>query len=792
MAKDKAPNNKVLTKRQASVINKKNKNISANLNTLMDTLHSMTYGVQRTDKVDALKTEFDSILKGEINSINRTSDSGDTTSFIAKLMSNNNKRAASLGKTLEDAFNTDEGQLESFLTDQYRNRLIKHADLHEVASQLTELQEAITVTRDAIISADVVAGHMSRTLKIGDDDEDSIEEDYIPIIEKMEKDFKLQEKVKNFIIPKSLEYGEYYVYCIPYSKLFEDFSKEKNTVMTGRNAYSAYSAITESTVLESTSSKKINDLVDKIAGHIRTIKPLDIFKNADLSKEVKAYLENVTVCNTAVPLPVLEEGIGSVREFYTEFAESTFNEKDTTSDKISFSNIMKGIDGLGVHNDNNASSMNKKTGGKKNESFANIKDCYIKMIDPTHLLPIEIMNEVIGYYYIQEEDITPLSGILTSTVYYDKYDNNSNENNILSSIAETIVASFDKKFLEKNIKFKKLIVEALNYFRLNNRKIKFQFIPKEYIIPFKINEDENGHGVSIIEPSLFYAKLYLMLLLFKFMSIILNSNDTKVNYIKQSGIEKNVANKIQEIARIRQERQVTLTDMFSYTTLVNKVGQGSEMYIPVGKSGERGIETEILSGQEVQINSDFMEMLKKAYISGTGVPDVLLNYLHEAEFAKTLELANNRFTGRVVSFQLDYNVQITELYKTIMRYSTTIPENIIESFSFNFIQPKSGNANITGELINNHNAFQEWAVNLFFGQDNQDETMMTRINDFKKKVAKEFLPMLDFAKLEEIYDEVKLNGVSDDLKSDSEGDENNGGDNGGGEAQPAEEETPEA
>ena len=164
-----------------------------------------------------------------------------------------------------------------------------------------------------------------------------------------------------------------------------------------------------------------------------------------------------------------------------------------------------------------------------------------------------------------------------------------------------------KKFLEKNMKFKKLIVEALNFFKLNNRKIRFQFIPKEYIIQFKVNENENGEGVSMIEPSLFYAKLYLMLLLFKIMSIILNSNDTKVNYIKQSGIEANVANKIQEIAREKQKRQITMADMFSYTTLVNKIGQGTEMYLPVGKSNERGIETQILSGQDVQLNNQLID-----------------------------------------------------------------------------------------------------------------------------------------------------------------------------------------
>ena len=366
-----------------------------------------------------------------------------------------------------------------------------------------------------------------------------------------------------------------------------------------------------------------------------------------------------------------------------------------------------------------------------------------------------------------------MSGILTSTVYYDNFQN-SNENNILNSLAETIVASFDKKFLEKNLKFKKLIVEALNYYRLNNKKIKFQYIPKEYVVPFKVNEDENGHGVSIIEPSLFYAKLYLMLLLFKVMSIIMNSNDTKVNYIRQSGIEKNVANKIQEIARMKQARQITLSDMFSYTTLINKIGQGGEMYIPVGKSNERGIETEILSGQDVQLNSDLLEMLKKAYISGTGVPDVLLNYLHEAEFAKTVELANNTFQGRVISYQLDYNPQITEFYRVVAKSSTTIPSEIIDTLEFNFVQPKYNNANVTNDMINNHNTVQEFLLLLYFGQEGiDDEKNAKKILRFKKLLAETRLPMLNFNELDEMYREAMIGGTGDVLNP-SMNDSNNG------------------
>ena len=59
------------------------------------------------------------------------------------------------------------------------------------------------------------------------------------------------------------------------------------------------------------------------------------------------------------------------------------------------------------------------------------------------MLPLKIMNQVIGYYYVVAEDITPLSGMVSSTLYYSKFDEERKEQNIIDSIAERIVQSFD-------------------------------------------------------------------------------------------------------------------------------------------------------------------------------------------------------------------------------------------------------------------------------------------------------------------------------------------------------------
>ena len=447
--------------------------------------------------------------------------------------------------------------------------------------------------------------------------------------------------------------------------------------------------------------------------------------------------------------------------------DSTFDEATFTVDNIGkdsyFNRIIKSPNGDGVY-----TTHRKKDYGDDNKEyqkeFKMIHDCYMRMIDPVHLIPVQIMTKRLGYYYIQCEEVAPVSGVVSSSLYYNRFEDNRRETTIVDSIAQRIVQAFDKKFLEQNPKFKELIVEALNYYNLNEQRVRFQFIPQEYVVAFKVSEDENGNGTSIIEPSLFYAKLYLMLLLFKMMSIILYSNDTRINYVRNSGIDKNVRKKIEEIARIKQQRSITVMDMFSYTSLVNKLGVGAETYIPTGKSGERGLETEVIQGQDVQTNSDLMDMLRKSYILGTGVPEAIMNYMNEADFAKSLELANTRFQGRVVSYQFDFNKGITDMYRRILRWSTDTPEEVIEGFEFSFAPPKASSGQIKSDLLQNFDAYSQFMIGLMIGQQNADNPDFEKqVRQMKLLLARDYLPMINFDRILDMFKTAKIEGLEDEL-----------------------------
>lgn len=760
--------------------NKINKNMN-NINGLLDDVSTSLYGTDRTSELDDLQHKFNNIMKNELKTLTNSGD-GDITSFLNKLYSKNKDEEA-FNRAIDKDFlslNMDgvDSTVAAYISDAYRNRLVKQADIHEVSSQLIELREAICVMRDAIISPDINTGRINRELKFGDKQK-GINESYTDTIEAMEEKFDLQKKIKDFIVYNALEQGEYYVYTIPYSVLFNDFMKKKDRYSTTRLYTYGESAESKKDIekiknaisLNNDSAEFIESCYDDyIKSAEENLDKMNLGSKKALkesfSNDMENILDRISIVTDPIPLPVLEEGLDSMEKYRCDFVSESgeyFCERKNGEKLVTtpnqFKNRMKSgeiTDGAFFSSDNNDKST-------KNQ-FKDIKDCYVKMVSPTQLIPITMMDEEIGYFYLKVSDASPLGGLVSASLKQQKFDENRRERDIVGDISARIVSKFDKSFLKENPKFKKLIVEAINYYDLNENRIQFQYVPKEYIFPFKINVDEENHGVSMLDGSLFYAKLYLMLLLFKMMTIICNSNDQKVNYIRQSGISKDLSNKVQDIARQKQARKINMMDLFSYTTLINKVGNGTEMYIPTGRNGERPVETEILSGQDVQINSELMELLRNSYILGTGVPSAIMNYLNEADFAKSIETANSKFNGRVINYQLDFNPSLTKWYRQMAKWSTNIPEDVIDEMTISLPTPKFAKNTVTQDMIGNFTSTSDFLVALYFGESSGDPAMADEVLSFKKKLARKFLSILNFDELDELFINNKKESKEETLK----------------------------
>ena len=780
----------------------KNKNLSSTdkstrkLNEIgKDLISSILQNTYKTDtrnkkEIERISHTVDEILSEEMKDIKSFASEDISTFLLKTLTENRNSKSSSSAYrtlndknlTLEDLFNgEDNNDIFTTFNERYKNEALLMEDLDTITSQLIELDEAINTTRDAIVTADDLGSVLSRSLTIDTLAQENEIDEYINVIKDVEDELNLHQKIKNHIVPKTLKYGKYYVYIIPQSKLFQNFQKDKlkkrKIVFESSEAKEMDEAL--DIVLEEMKLVSVNDEPPNI-GFSKPHKQKETPEKHELKEFITEFCDSIDVNNDDIPLPLLENADIALAEedlkkFSTEFKAAVERENQRIKEEEENRNVYTSLDGvLGIK------QKNEKKEGQKLEDFTFVKDCYIKLLDPKRVIPVRMMEYTIGYYYIYDSVDPTLKknnnfgSRFTTNFNIQNLTEGTGTKNVLNIIAEKIVKNFDKKYLQSNEKFKDAILNALMYYKQYNKSMHFQFIPADSICEFKINEDENGEGVSMISKSLFYAKLYLSLLLYSILMYMSKSSDTRIYYVKNSGIDTNYTNKVMELARDIKSKQIKFTDLLSYNSMISKIGAGKEIFMPVGKSGERGIEFDILAGQDIRLQDDLMEMLKQGYINGTGVPSVIMNYINEADYAKTLVMANAKYLSRVLNYQIDFNESITRMYRMILKCTTSLPASVINGVQFKFLVPKSlANTNFA-DLVQYGDNIIDFITRYLFGENSEQTEYDNKTKDIvRKKLAKEVLPFLPWEMIEDSYKEARLEAKQNmQEKENSEADEN--------------------
>lgn len=192
-------------------ISKRINTIGKTYNELMDQISHSTTGSNRDRKkeIDQISKELDKVISSEMETLTKLTGD-EVSSFLVKLF-NDEKQVSSTGqvKSMEDLFRADDNAMVSYFTSKQKEKRVLYNELDMIASQLYELKEAILVIRDSIITSDDISKTISRQISFDDKTEEELENSSaFKQVEGIEKKFKLHKKIKNFIVPKTLNYGE--------------------------------------------------------------------------------------------------------------------------------------------------------------------------------------------------------------------------------------------------------------------------------------------------------------------------------------------------------------------------------------------------------------------------------------------------------------------------------------------------------------------------------------------------------------------------------------------------------
>ena len=713
----------------------------------------------------------------------KSNTSDDITQFLNKTLRQSSTTSNYMMgiHTAEDLFNNDSNNFSAFFFERYKNINNKYEDLRIITEYLYELTEAVNTMRDNIVGSDDLISMVSRELSFGGNNNDKKDGDDHDInystVELLEEKYKLKEKLANMIVPKCLTYGNFFAYTIPYKDILTQFEyKKKVDIRKGiyNESYVAESMFMHP-VIEGAEQKApsyaqpmytsnkmavspvIESITTKYNEWVKATEDKQIPKRSadDIASDLRTIMENIEICNdpnipfmesadivTLADINVRDEALKAYRKASTPDKNFTpyWNRDRSTTD---------GVVSLGEPDE---------------ESIAEYKDIpgiFVKLYDPTQVIPVYVMDACVGYYVLYDtfgevrNTILLNSSLNRANIAFASTKRKELDDEVIGVIADAICQSIDKKYVTANPKFKDLIVNAISYREFYKRKFRVQFIPENYMTHFKIDEDpENHQGQSVLNKSLFYAKLYLSLLLFKIITILTKSNDMRVYYIKNAGINKNMVNRVQEIARAIKDRQISFNDLASIQTIFSKVGTYKEAFVPMGKSGEKAIEAEILSGQSVELNNDLMELLRKAMITNTGVPSSIINAFDEVDFSRTLVMQHTKYMARIISIQTELEGPISAWYRQIMRFDSSLDPKIIEGFKFRFTRPKSLNTQNMVDMIGNSETLADFITKMI----SVDENDSAFIAEYKQTLIKKVLlhGVFNWEQFEDMAMEVKL------------------------------------
>lgn len=741
-------------------------------------LTTIDAGFNEREVLSAKDRRIQDIIDSELTLAQGVSQ-GSIIDFVASMASNNTKHQSrnALGDVdPSEIFTQDLSNIFGYFQEQYKNRYIELADLKFITKFIPAIGEAVKTTLDSIVGSDDMTTTITRNLVFNDAMTEEEKARVTSEIERIETEEKLLKRLRNVVYKKTLVSGQHYVYCPPYAELFQEYDRLlkagviKNGIIvrepqnkrkaTGVGKNSGFNLDNTSILAPIKEAVSIDSIMESFTNS-------NLFDKSEL-KSMENNLKEGNLSITTTDSYFMDDAIESLAalERYDDIYKSDLSGYATA------------FGGIGALNEDfygtSDGTIDPNTKGAK----FNTVGTYIKYIDASKIVPVKVYNQIVGWFHVHDttaskkmRSLNNQDNMLIGSVnLFANINMNDNKKEsavrmITDVISDGILSNFDKKFVNNNQDFKKLIADCIVANGMINNNLNIQFIPAHHIVPFIINENEDGFGESILSDALFPARLLLDLLISKLLLYMNKSGNRTLAFVRKGPIDVSSSNHIQRVLRQLQEANITFGDLLSTNLSFAKFAPYGNLQIPTARNGDRLVDFETQEGQQVDLKPELEDWLEKMAIMGTGVPSVILEYTDAADYAKSLVTANIKFAGRIATLQSDLEEATTELYKRLILNSSLdkdLKNKALRGFKFSLPRPRViSNANMSDYLGSMQQVAQTLA-DLYLGQDDgSDENAQKVRNKFIRDTVIDHLPIIDWDSAQERYENAKLEVVKE-------------------------------
>lgn len=694
----------------------------------IDALNTDIYGTPGYEDLSNVKKTITNI----VNSYNKEVGGDLIASLGSKERSFSKEESERLEKIKNAIMNNKNiNEFQSLLTSM-DSKVSKYEDLMIITKIMPKLKEAKNVMLNSILSPDDFTKQIALNFMLDgkplSDSTNPVVNGLLSDIRKYMKKYDVTKYIKH-AIDRSLTLGTYSLALLPYDKLYRELLIHKNT-------------LNKSTSLNDVSIKESTVIDDKI------IKEIFQENVSTVKDSIKQYYENTEV---------IDESCGLFdEEILLEEIKPKIKDKSFDMDKIS-KELRK-----------NNGQINTSQDGMvdiekiKNHDFG-LTGCKIKKLDPRRLIKLEIDDTVFGYYYLETAETAnvlrnPMAFKLKQSV--NQSTASSGIDQLYRSLGNLLYKKLDFKFIDKCKDIKENLYDILKYADAANNNIKIIYLEPDDVVEFKIDE-------SMFEQSLFYARIYMMLLLTNISAKIARSNDVRAYYVttdESGGVPTMVMNAINTLKRNNR----SFYSMTNLGKMISNFNVFDDLFLAKSQGDNKPLDFEVIQGQDINMDNEMMDTLESIAVESTGVPLALIQTAAEAEFAKAYATFNLKVMRSGLDYQIEYNPAIEEFIKKILRSEKINAEEsvkeIIEQLSIYLQSPMNLLLTNALEQINNAKDLANGIGEILYGVNPPEDG---RYQKFMLEVCKKYAPNIDWEAFEQIKKDVEMDNMRD-KKSDEE------------------------
>lgn len=759
-----------------------NKKIAGSIQANIDDLYKNTYFTNNDNSkyIDSIKRKMDDDLEGLIDKAKAQNGGTNMADLYARTLARNDTDSLNeIRSALED-----ETVLADIMDIYSQNALVRDLDreIDTVCKYMPKLDEALDIKKDNVLSADhfnddAVRISIENIAGAGITNNNNKSEADGSDLELFARKYDL-EAFRNELYSKTAKYGEQFVYIVPYKKALEKLIARTD----GASLLSEEGILTEESINEGLQS--INETLsfrytDTDESKLKSFGAQELYdlSESTLSDSSLEGLKSNNIEYSGLDIEINKTGVipgiiaqeCNMRRIFSEtislFGEESLGSARNAylSNSLYFKNINKKLkkaaqggtlEGPTSLADDGLKDLDEPTKANDAEQLE-IPGAVFEILEHDRVKPIYINNTCLGYYYIEmndpnggnaEEQMTFTSTLGGMRPRRTARENEANggtstqDNEVLMKIARKIAQRIDKKFINSNQDIAKEIYTVLKYNADNNgktTKLRISFIPPSDIIHsyFELNK-KTHRGVSDIVKSLFPAKLYTCLYISNTIALLTRGYDKRLYHVKQT-IDTNITSVLLNVINQIKRSNFNLRQIENMNNIMNVTGRFNDLVIPQNANGESPVSFEIMPGQNVEVKTEFMNMLEEMAVNQTGVSLEMVNSRYQESTATHLTMSNARFLIKVYARQKLYEPILSAIYTKLYQYeyntNSIVKVELPPPIMLNFTNT-SQILSMSQELIQN-------IVQMKFGSSQNEQEKLAFTSLLMEYYYDSFLPM---------------------------------------------------